>query len=445
MNGTNLTLSERIGYMEYVIGMLQNTTSLNVKRDIINDIADEYRDDFEYILEILSGKHKLGYTYYRISADDNDVPIVKKWLTIKQYIQPLFEPVNNKDLSYENIRNAIDQVKWFSYFIEPIVNRTLRLGIGKSVLPKDGLSAMLAKNADNGIKQDRDGYFVTEKLDGNRCIARFDGIEWKFTSRNGKTMYVDIDMTGLPKYYVYDGELLSVNQTANSIAMTERYINNDEPIKLYKNEFNSTSGMINRHSKDKRLIYNIFDIMYDDASYGSRRDELKFISNTSDLSLDVRILPTLKHYKTLDELMDNLYTDLDFVTECGAEGLMINLASGSYLHKRTDQLLKVKKVKTVDLKVVDIEDGTGKYEYLVGSLYCEGVSETGELIKCYVGSGLSDDQRLTWMLHPEQIIGKIVEIAYFSLSQNKNSTGEYSLRFPRFKQIRNDKTEVSVY
>jgi DNA ligase-1 len=445
MNGTNLTLSERIGYMEYVIGMLQNTTSLNVKRDIINDIADEYRDDFEYILEILSGKHKLGYTYYRISADDNDIPIVKKWLTIKQYIQPLFEPVNNKDLSYENIRNAIDQVKWFSYFIEPIVNRTLRLGIGKSVLPKDGLSAMLAKNADNGIKQDRDGYFVTEKLDGNRCIARFDGIEWKFTSRNGKTMYVDIDMTGLPKYYVYDGELLSVNQTANSIAMTERYINNDEPVKLYNNEFNSTSGMINRHSKDKRLIYNIFDIMYDDASYGSRRDELKFICNTSDLSLDVRILPTLKHYKTLDELMDNLYTDLDFVTECGAEGLMINLASGSYLHKRTDQLLKVKKVKTVDLKVVDIEDGTGKYEYLVGSLYCEGVSETGELIKCYVGSGLSDDQRLAWMLHPEQIIGKIVEIAYFSLSQNKNSTGEYSLRFPRFKQIRNDKTEVSVY
>lgn len=445
MTETNLTLSERIGYMEYIFSMLQNTSSINEKRDIINDISTDYREDFEYILEILSGKHKLGYTYYRISADDNNIPLVKRWLTIKQYLEPLFEPINTKDLSYENIRNAIDQVKWFSYFIEPIVNRTLRLGIGKSVLPKDGLSTMLAKNADNGIKPDKNGYFITEKLDGNRCIARFDGVEWKFTSRNGKEMYVDIDMSGLPKYYVYDGELLSTNQTANSISMMERYNNNENPVKIYTNEFNATSGMINRHSKDKRLIYNIFDIMHDDTSYSSRRDELNFISKNLASSLDIRILPTIKHYKTIQDLMDNIYTDLDFVTECGAEGLMINLASGDYLHKRTDQLLKLKKVKTMDLKVIDIQDGTGKYECLVGSLYCEGKTDTGELVKCYVGSGLSDEQRLNWMLHPEQIIGKIVEIAYFSLSQNKNSVNEYSLRFPRFKQIRKDKTEVSVH
>ena len=445
MNNTTLALSERIGYMEYIFGMLQDTTSLNEKRDIINDIVPDYREDFDYILEILSGKHKLGYTYYKLSADDSQIPYEIRWLTIKQYLQPLFEPIKSKDLSYENIRNAIDKVKWFSYIIEPIVNRTLRLGIGKSVLPKDGLSAMLAKNADNGIKIDKDGYFITEKLDGNRCIARYDGLQWKFTSRNGKEMYVDIDMSGLPKYYVYDGELLSVNQTVNSIAMTERYKNNDEPVKLYKNEFNATSGMINRRSKDKHLVYNIFDIMYDDTSYSSRRGELQFISKSADVSLDIRILPTLKYYKTLDELMDNLYADLDFVTECGAEGLMINLASGNYLHKRTDQLLKLKKVQTMDLKVIDIQDGVGKYDGLVGSLCCEGKTDSGEIVRCYVGSGLTDEQRYDWMLHPENILGKIVEIAYFSLSQNKNSINEYSLRFPRFKKIRKDKTEVSTH
>ena len=40
---------------------------------------------------------------------------------------------------------------------------------------------------------------------------------------------------------------------------------------------------------------------------------------------------------------------------------------------------------------------------------------------------------------------KIVEIAYFSESQNKSTNGStyYSLRFPRLKRVRNDKSDVS--
>ena len=128
---------------------------------------------------------------------------------------------------------------------------------------------------------------------------------------------------------------------------------------------------------------------------------------------------------------------------------MINVADAPYEQKRTDVLLKLKKVQTIDMRVTKINLGEiGKYKDLVGSIHCEIVTSDGKNISCDVGSGLNDHQRLEWAQRPELILNKIVEIAYFSISQSKDDkTGEnqYSLRFPRFKIIRNDKTETSEY
>ena len=126
---------------------------------------------------------------------------------------------------------------------------------------------------------------------------------------------------------------------------------------------------------------------------------------------------------------------------------MINSGSGLYVPKRTDDLLKVKQVQTIDMRVVDTEFGSGKYELCVGYIYCEATLPNGSKISCKVGTGLSDEQRARWAMYPTDIIGKIVEIAYFSLSQSKNTYGttQYSLRFPRLKKVRTDKNETSPY
>ena len=99
------------------------------------------------------------------------------------------------------------------------------------------------------------------------------------------------------------------------------------------------------------------------------------------------------------------------------------------------------------MRVVDTEFGTGKYELCVGYIYCEATLPNGSKISCKVGTGLSDEQRTRWAMYPTDIIGKIVEIAYFSLSQSKNTYGttQYSLRFPRLKKVRTDKNETSPY
>lgn len=425
-------LKSRISLLQNYITYIQATDSRNEKEGIINRMVPVIKDDFYYILEILDGKHKLGYTfvnrYNKVEHTETDI-------TFRQFIEPLFKPIHNHDLSVMYIAKCCEEVNDYNDFIEPIVNRTLRLGIGRSMLVKDATAPMLAKKYE-GQKLIPDDYFITEKLDGNRCIAKFVDGQWTFTSRNGKPMHVNFDMSGLDTDFVYDGEVLSPEQTAASIARAQGVF------KKMGGDFNTTSGDINKHTLDKKLIYNIFDVQETWTQYKDRRAVLNTMVPTGN---DVRILPILKKYdKSIDPAIYNL---LDDIVKSGGEGLMINTSSGLYVPKRTDDLLKVKQVQTIDMRVVDTEFGSGKYELCVGYIYCEATLPNGSKISCKVGTGLSDEQRARWAMYPMEIIGKIVEIAYFSLSQSKNTYGttQYSLRFPRLKKVRTDKNETSPY
>lgn len=442
-----MTLTERFFVLENAVNRLQSTNSIVAKRMILKSLPKEMDEDIQYILEILAGQHKFGFTYITIEQEYVDeLPEEFNKYTIKEYLRPLNKCNLLNDWSTRNIIVCCQACRWFSHLVEPIVNRKLKLGIGKSVLPKDGLSVMLAKSYEGQILNNP--VFVTEKLDGNRCIARFDGLKWCFTSRNGKPMNVQFDMTGLPTEYIYDGEILSDDQTYTSLKMTA-YLKGNLAEKYVQEEraFNKTTGLINSKYGDKsNLVYNIFDIMADDLSYADRRDILDLI-HADFIGVehkDWRILPVLAYYRP--DAIDGIHDLLDTVTSFGAEGLMLNLADGAYQRKRTNDILKYKKVKTMDLKVVDIQYGNGKYEGMVGALECAGQFDN-KFVQVQVGSGLSDEQRETWALNPELIIGKIVEIAYFSESQNKDTSGTvyYSLRFPRLKCVRNDKLEVSKY
>ena len=198
-------------------------------------------------------------------------------------------------------------------------------------------------------------------MDGNRCIARFDGERWTFTSRNGKPMHVNFDMTGLPREYIYDGEILSPAQTLMSQDIYEYIVNDNKPLLCIHNEFNKTSGLINRHSVDKKLIYNIFDIVPSgEVEYRYRRDVLEGINKTEEFNNNnnVRILPVIARYESAEELNQNVKHILGKVIENGGEGIMINLGGGNYIHKRTDQLLKYKEVQSMDMQVKDVQWGT---------------------------------------------------------------------------------------
>lgn len=444
-----MKLSERIDYLRYICDSLQETDSRVEKLQIIYDIDNEVKDDFTYILEILDGRRPLGYTFIAQYIGDMSEEDEQQELTFKQYIEPLWLPSKYNDFSRASCQAAMRLVKYFNDFIEPIVNRTLRLGIGKSVLQKEVTSPMLAKKFDaDKIVYDKLGYYITEKLDGNRCIAMYDGNQWNFISRNGKPMSVTFDMTGLPTTYIYDGEVISPKQNERTKAFEKAILNPytyNEYVDTMSNsdDFQFTSGLINCKTLDKELVYNIFDVVNYNGNYCERR---QLLSSFNIKSNNVRILKVLKTCHGKDELAYTTGNLLDFITRHGGEGIMINLGSGEYVQNRCNVLLKYKTVQTMDMRVIDIEPGDGKYLGMVGALVCECELPNGDKVSCKVGTGLNDHQRMFWAKNKDKILGKIVEVAYFSLSKTGVPGNiRYSLRFPRLKCIRQDKTTTSSF
>ena len=98
--------------------------------------------------------------------------------------------------------------------------------------------------------------------------------------------------------------------------------------------------------------------------------------------------------------------------------------------------MQIGTVAADDLKVVDVEEGTGKNAGKLGALICEGI-DNDRLIRCNVGSGLTDTQRDDYWANKDSVIGQTAVVLADAVTQNQDGT--YSLRFPRFKTFRDDK------
>lgn len=125
------------------------------------------------------------------------------------------------------------------------------------------------------------------------------------------------------------------------------------------------------------------------------------------------------------------------IWDAGGEGVVARPEfAGYYPGKRNQYMVKLKQGVSFDLKVVGVEEGTGKYQGSTGKLICQ--DRNGKNIK--VGSGLTDEQRETWWspYGYDEIVGRIVQIDAMAVSKNG------VLREPRFKGIRTDKVGVDA-
>lgn len=440
---TEFNIATRIYVFNKLFEYLTSTNSRLEKQYYVDKFVEDYpefKEDWEYILETLDGKHPIGWTF---EYDLTFSPAETNWYA--QTIKELIEGCEKlKPKNKNNTKGIQKMISSYGIFLAPIVNRTLKLGIGKSLLDKIDTSPMLAKKYNGEIL--RNDIVVTEKLDGNRCIAKFNNNSglWEFKSRNGKSMNVAFDMTGFDTTRIYDGEVMSRRQAdlvlerMYAIKNKTGFVNTDA--REAQLLFNETSGLINRKSGKKDLIYNVFDIIDDSSDYETRREALIDEFTEYDPEYNIRIVPQLykgKDINVINELLDR-------ITSMGGEGIMLNKLDRTYENKRTDALLKYKQVKRIDMLVTDIEYGNGKYDGLIGALCCTISVDNGETISCKVGSGLNDDQRYKWALNPQDIIGKIVEVAYHEVTSNK-VTGDLSLRFPRLIRVRKDKKTTSEY
>lgn len=412
----------------------------------------EYADDAE-VLEIL----KFLFNPYIVSG------ISDKKLNKFKNVPPMLQMMESKHdadfaecLKYftknntgrdEDVRHLVTIAKATDHeeLVYSLIKKSLKLGIqattlnkvfGEGFVPKFDL--MLAESyAENpNFLAGRD-FIISEKLDGVRCLLMFNEGVPTFFSRQGQAILDLVELTEqvkhLPNEYVYDGELLMENK------------NNIHSKDLYRETVRITSS----DNIKRGIIYNMFDMVLlenfkrgeDPTPAIERKDRLiGLIGSTADKFPNIKALEKLYFGNNVEEIDKHL----NQLVAIGGEGVMVNLASGAYQCKRTKNLLKVKQFNTADVEVLSIEEGTGANRGKLGAVIVKFIGPDGKFYTCKVGSGFKLEEREYFWKNPEEIIGKIIEIGYFELSQNQNND-DYSLRFPTFKYVRNDKTEISMH
>lgn len=413
-------LEIRCHLINRLFSKLMAESSRTEKEYIVKDFIDRYpkiKEDLDYCFEVLAGKHKLGYTYV-VNASINCY-CTNEPKTIKDFIEKVLKRFSS---SQDDITLAsLSTPPICRPFIAALVNREFKLGYSNKHNMIKLYSPMLAKKYPESHHEQY--YYIQEKLDGNRCIAyfNFDTDEWEFWSRSGKRLNISFDMSWAREADIFDGEIMTFSHAGSR-------------------DFNSTSGAINGKYTDKsQLHYYIYDIIDEELTYEERKDILDGYQEvgTSDDCTILKVLdkiwvwPNPDYNWQLDEWLDKIVAK-------GGEGLILRDPNGFYqCGKRSEGLLKYKKTQTMDLRIIGWNEGKGKYEGMIGSFVCE----TDDHSIVVNVAGITDEIREA---DPELFMNKIVEVAYFSISQSKNNKAK-SLRFPRLKQFRNDKNETSIY
>ena len=318
--------------------------------------------------------------------------------------------------------------------IKKLICKDLSLGVDSKTINKEipelipTFNVQLAnKYFDKPEKLEGKYFAITTKIDGGRIIAIRETGGVSFFTRAGQRYegLVDLESEMLetfPEGTVLDGEITILD-------------NKGIPSKeAYKRAMKITRSDGEKHG----LKMLVFDAMYIDEwkaqkcthDYIERRALLNnFFTNSPAKRTYFELLPEL--YRGTDtskvlELLDEAIANQE-------EGVMINICDAPYEFSRTWNLMKVKKMNTLDLEIVGYEEGSGRLAGTLGAIHVR--YKDGNIVK--VGSGFSDELRALIWLEPSDFMGKICEIQYFE--ETTNADGGISLRFPVFKDFRPDK------
>jgi DNA ligase-1 len=352
-----------------------------------------------------------------------------------------------RDEDVKHLVRAAGKFAPHTELVYSVIKRDLKLGIqgitlnkvyGANFVPSFDvmLAESYAENTDYVVGKE---YIITEKLDGVRCVSILGADKsCAFFSRNGQPILDLTELTDEVRHlepgFVYDGELLLNNR------------DNLPSEDLYR----MTVRVTNADGAKKGLFFNVFD-MIEKTAFETGIDHMDAITRKTDLEKIVKNLheknlcPNIKcvpmNYRGTNT--DEIAKWLKHFCENGGEGIMLNISNAPYECKRTKNLLKVKQFNTADVLVMDVEEGTGANRGKLGAVVIKFIYKEKEYL-CRVGSGFKLSEREQFWQNPDLIRGKIIEIGYFELSRNQRDDG-VSMRFPTFKHLRSDKTEISMH
>ena len=416
--------------LDFFVQDMKSTTSTLKKKEII----ERYRD-VPFITECLKWALDPYKMYYVTSKNCKNL----KHLSTDCPHDTIFNLLKHLDRRTFTGHEAISMVNGFCSTLEPwakelvycIIDKNLQIRANASLINKviPGLIpefkiALANKYDPKYVDFENDTWLASRKLDGVRCIAICNSVgNVKLHSRAGKE-FDTLDkvkeelITIMKPNTVWDGEIC--------IFDGEDIEGND------KESFQGIMKEIRR--KDHTIpnpMYLVFDYLtLDEFNSGT---STRTLSGRNDTRYDFNFVKSLQFEKVTDFKV--LQEWADEAEGLGHEGVMIR-KDCEYKGKRSNDILKVKKMHDAEYTIVDcdfgdhriIENGKEVKQRLLSQIYIEHKGN-----RVGVGSGFSKAQRKYYTTNFEELKGKIATIQYFE--ETLNDEGNYSLRFPVVKHI----------
>ena len=401
------------------------------KNDNIQDFDKDYWDSFmkDFLLKL----NKREYD-------------TKTYISI---IENQLQKLNNED--QEIFRNIIYKDLRIGFAAKSINN-----ALNEELIPVSTCQLCKTYSIDMNIKN-VDGFWASRKLNGLRGQFKYRNNKYVFLTREELPLIgfdeIEKELNQLQVQYdlsLIDGEIFNINLPFQSIISVARGEKQFDP------------------EQKKLLKFNIFNIQKNNHKWKNTQEMIEFITNIFNNSSFNYIIPLQYEY-----VKNN---SIDIVNKCkqytneGYEGIVLRDPIISYEPgKRNNHLLKYKLFSECDLVVKDILFGAKgkKWENSIAALLCEGIVrcrkvkvgndilyqpisldekiKDSEYIDINVRveaacSSCTDKEREELTNTPkENIIGKIVEVKFQSITDKPNEEGIYSLQFPVFEKFKDIK------
>lgn len=428
---------------DFIIRRLEEHDSRLDKEAILKDAVDEGLDEFfEGLRLALDPMITFGVKQVPIKHEDSGQGLA--WNVFLQ----LATDLQHRDLTGHAARDAIKltmgvatQKQWNDWY-RRILIKDLRCGMSEKTVNKvckkhpqyqvPVFECQLAHDSANHEDKMTGKKQIEVKLDGVRVLTVINDVNGnsiEMFSRNGKQFHnfdhiIDEIRAVLQKFpapypLVLDGEIMSAT---------------------FQDLMRQTRRKNNVDAKD--AVLNLFDIIpldhFKNKTWSfSQKMRSELVSNWVEKHAEELPHVSVLGWETVDLDTPAGYQRFVELNKAAVaakyEGVMIKDVDAPYESKRTVSWLKAKPFIEVTLEIVGVEEGTGKNAGRLGALVCAG-EDDGKDIRVNVGSGLTDDQRISFWANRHRLVGSLVEVRADAVTQNQDGT--YSLRFPRFKTFR---------
>jgi DNA ligase-1 len=424
-----------------VIAMLESDPSRLAKEAIVRNEAEaDNREFFRGCRAALDSMITFGVKQVPEKSGDGKGIKPETFWRVAQELAERKLTGNQAQFMVNNLRAQATESEWNNWY-RRILIKDLRCGASEKTIntvvtklrPEYAIpvfSCQLAHDGANHAGKITGKKLVEVKLDGVRVITVVSpNGEVNMYSRNGK------ELVNFPH--------IAKQLSKNAVFFAETTVLDGE---IMSSSFQDLMKQVHRKSDVSAddAVLNLFDILtlrefqagagehkQVDRSftlrtwYNAIADNLPNVTVVGQIAID---LDTAEGQRVFKEINQS-------AIDSGYEGIMIKDPDALYQTKRTVAWLKQKPFIEVSLTVIGVEEGTGKNAGRLGALIVEGVDD-GKTIRTNVGSGLTDEQRDEIWADRDSVIGQVVEVRADAATQNQDSDGEWSLRFPRFKGFR---------